>query len=705
MIVYFVEHLTFRSWCASIFPRILWNRFAKGLKAHSCYVIDCFRVTFLFARASARLAGVTLNKFAFRFVDVRDESGLLLRLRIQYRDVADVQADALAEPAFLDFAKSVPRKGRLLAYLAKGLATGVLSIHGPRKNAVFLVQICAWKTRTIGIKYGGAILFVESRPWIRVIERYAARHGVTVVPVCRSIRLEPRALVRRVLGPSRIEMLRALSYRVLRRWRRGVGRRSRDVGGVGLRHEPPAAKVAVEYLGHLNLNQPALHSDLFFWQRSALSGADVLVMFRSPLDGLDEGKWKELVEHGMSAVVLHPRATSLTGAPLFLPRLVRGGAPRSVVEAARSRSGLETIWLNERVADYIAQRTYWRELFEAHNVKVFVAWFKNDETHCAVADALEDLGGVTAIYQRSCELLPSAEMAVSTDVVFGFSQEGAEIERRSGSRIRYHVTTGYLRDHQFAFLREQARGVREALQRNGATRIVAYFDENSADDSRWHSGHEFMRENYAFLLEKLLAEPRLGLVLKPKVPGTLRRRLGPVAELLERARATGRCHVYEGGAIQGTYPPSAAALAADFAIQGHLCAATAGFESALAGVPTLLVDREGWSASPLYRLGVGRVVFCDWPGLWEACLQHWDRPGGLPGFGDWTPMLDELDPFRDGRAAERMGTYLQWLIEGFKGGLDRETVMADAAERYGAVWGKDKVTEVVSNGAALAASR
>ena len=57
-------------------------------------------------------------------------------------------------------------------------------------------------------------------------------------------------------------------------------------------------------------------------------------------------------------------------------------------------------------------------------------------------------------------------------------------------------------------------------------------------------------------------------------------------------------------------------------------------------------------------------------------------------------MLDHLDPFRDGRAAERMGTYIQWLIEGFKAGLDRETVMADAAERYCANWGSDKITEV-----------
>ena len=43
-----------------------------------------------------------------------------------------------------------------------------------------------------------------------------------------------------------------------------------------------------------------------------------------------------------------------------------------------------------------------------------------------------------------------------------------------------------------------------------------------------------------------------------------------------------------------------------------------------------------------------------------------------------------------------MGTYLEWLMEGFKAGLPRETVLADAAERYSKIWGKDKILSVNS---------
>ncbi|MEK7216907.1 MAG: hypothetical protein AAB289_15080, partial [Chloroflexota bacterium] len=167
--------------------------------------------------------------------------------------------------------------------------------------------------------------------------------------------------------------------------------------------------------------------------------------------------------------------------------------------------------------------------------------------------------------------------------------------------------------------------------------------------------------------------------------------------LLARAEATGRCFIYETGLLHGSYPPAAAALSSDLMVHGHLYAGTAGIESALAGVPTLLLDHEGWSLSPLYRLGAGRVVFTDWDTLWKACVEYWTHPGGMPGFGDWSSLLDELDPFRDGHAAERMGTYLQWLLEGFKAGLGREPVMADAAARYGERWGREHVVRLAGD--------
>jgi len=132
-------------------------------------------------------------------------------------------------------------------------------------------------------------------------------------------------------------------------------------------------------------------------------------------------------------------------------------------------------------------------------------------------------------------------------------------------------------------------------------------------------------------------------------------------------------------------------LSADVCVHGHLCAGTAALECALEGLPTLLIDREGCPNSKLYELPEGKVIFKDWPGTIDAIMENFQVPGGIPGFGDWSSIIDELDPFRDGKAAYRMGTYLHWLIQGFEKGMEREEIMADAAERYRKQWGEDKV--------------
>lgn len=698
---FFIEHLTLQTWLFSVFPRLLYRRLAKRGRITSCYFFDSFPLGIWAAKTLGWITGVRVEKLRFRMLEVRDQEGLLVRLRIPFQDLAEAQAEAMKEAAFRACLNNGGAEDRFPIYLAKRIVSGSFLDQRSMSRVLFLVQVCVWHMQGSNGRGTHAVLFLDRRPWFDAVGRYAFHYDMTIVPVTPPYRLNARALLRQYLGPRGIELLRAVRDR---RYRRGFlastrkEKASRERGipvsrsNISVQSSTP--RVGVEYYGQLNLDQPERYSDLFFWQQSSLPGSDMSVIFALPEDPLDEKKWSQLAENGMNAIVLNPRAATIPEAPLFTASSRRAERAGSQWRIAPSPRSVEGIWLKEQAEDYQEQRMYWRELFGKNNIRIYVSWYKYDARHCAIVDALLELGGAMVIYQRAHEEFPSVETTIAADIVFGYSSGVAHKERLSNSLIPYYVTTGYLGDHRFVLVRGKAQEVRDALRQHGATHILSFFDENSADDSRWHTGHEFQRENYAFLLEKVLSEPWLGLVLKPKVPGTLRERLGPVTELLDRARATGRCYMYEGGALHGSHPPAAAALASDLAIHGHLCAGTAGVEAALAGIPTLLMDREGWPVSSLYRLGVGKVVFTDWQSLWDALTEHWTRPGGTPGFGDWSPLLDELDPFRDGHAAQRMGTYIQWLIEGFKAGRNRETVMADAAERYCAAWGRDKITEV-----------
>ncbi len=625
------------------------------------------------ARGLGRLLGWRVEPLVFRLRDIRDPCGRQARMRMAHEDLFEVLDEIRAACGPAAFRGDGPARHRA-AFILRRSMEYVWFAPDTVWRLMCLIQAAHWCS-------GGrpAVLFVSRRLWRPQTEAYARRWGVRLVD-CGRLRRGWKQVLKDRFGEGR---LRRMYHRMKARLRGVPVVRSAAEAGA-LRSSRPS--IFVESYGHLQCDDPALYSDLFFWQASPLEGRDLVVGFGLPSDPVDAGRWAALRRHGMRAVGLHPGAVRTPEVPLFLGsgRLPRSTPPAEVPERLRG-------FFARQGAVYDDLLVSWRELFAATGTRVYLSWYKYDGRHYAIGDAVRSLGGVCALYQRAFETDPSPQTMVISDVFFGCSPFSAGVEAASGSRIPYYVVTGYLGDHRFALLKEPAAALRRRLREAGAERILAYFDENSTPDTRWDTGHDLTRENYRFILEKVLDDPRLGLVIKPKVAATLRRRLGPVAALLAEAEATGRCRVIESGRLHTHHPPALAALAADVAVHGHLCAVTAAFEAALTGTPTFLLDREGWPESPLARLGRDRFVFTEWETLWRACEEVW---AGGPPPREWDGLLDQWDPFRDGRAAERMGAFLGWILDGFRRGGRREAVLAEAVGRYEAVWGRGRVLDV-----------
>ncbi|HAZ07893.1 MAG TPA: hypothetical protein DCZ01_05060 [Elusimicrobia bacterium] len=651
-------------------------------RVRHCLYIDASLISPTLAKLTAGLFGVVIQKFEFRMRDVFDEKGRAIRMRLTSQEMARLQEDIVAQSEFQEWLKEHEHLGpRIATSLTKSIATRDPGRDFDLWLALYLVWLCRHRTLRDS-RGGGAVLFLKHRPWFGSLTRYAAALQIRLEPVSAFPPIK-RLLMRR-LSPKTSDLLRFLRAHGLgglRLWLSG-----KEVFPVA----PKRPRLAVEYYGHLNLDDATRPSNLFFWRKSKIKSEDILILFGLFNDRLDSRRLAEIRRHGLDAVAIHPSAVSDISLPLFIPRV-----RHETTIAPSGKGDMETLWLEERTSDYASRRAFWAELFERTGVKVFFSWYKNDPTHCAIADALQGLGGVTAIYQRSFEANQDLGLTVDADIHFAFSRASVDLGELNRSNIRYNVVTGYFGDYLFAPLRQRARELRESLLKSGAHKIVAVFDEYSKPDARWTPGHDFQKDNYRLLLEKVLSEPWLGVIFKPKRPKNLHQRLGPeVTGLLLRAQATGRCRVLERSDFLSEQTPAEAAMAADIAIHGHISAGTAGMEAALAGVPTLLIDPEGFLDSPFYRLGEGRVVFKDWGSLWEALQRHWDTPSGTEGFGDWSPLLDEFDPFRDGRAAERIGEFLDSVLQHLKDGHGREASMAAAASRYTARWGQDKITEI-----------
>jgi len=688
--VYFIEKLTVYAWLFSILPEI--QRRSKGDRPKentSLYYVDASSQGLSLACFMAGFLKVEIKRLNFTFSDAKDKNGDFLFWKTMFEDLADVQKYMSQYPALQEMIKKHQADEHLKFFLMRRIlyfdSSPFILVH-----ILLLIRVAFIKQGNVGrINF---FFFSSQRPWLPEVKKWAEARNVNIIPMRGGRRFSIKEIM------TRFGFIKHFIKQTTFAW---MGIRQK-VLGMALRGDPGhiqdlSPKIAVEFYSHLNLDSPGLTSDLFFCQQTSTLNKNILIYFQHPKFPVSDKKWDEIKKHGMSAVVINPRATTTLRVPLFNydGQLREEDGPRVMAD----HKGKDDITrdLTQQVTEYYKQKDYWHHFFLQHNIRIHVTWYKSETRYFPMADALQSLGGVSVIYQRSFESDSNPWAVTKADLVFGFSKLGAHLGKDPDSVIPYYVITGYLGDYRFPIVKKEASEIRNDLRRRGANKILAYFDEGSGDDPRWSIGHKVTQENYAFLLKKVMDTPSLGLVLKPKWCSSLRKRLGDVAHLLDRAEKSGRCYIFNDGAIYGSYSPAIAALASDIAIHGHLFSVTAGIESALTGTPTLMLDREGCSKSPVYKLGEGRVVFKNWDDLWKACLDHWGHLDGMRGFGDWSPMLDELDPFRDGRAAQRMGSYLEWISQGLKAKVPRSTVLADAAQRYAKIWGEDKVLSINSS--------
>ena len=85
------------------------------------------------------------------------------------------------------------------------------------------------------------------------------------------------------------------------------------------------------------------------------------------------------------------------------------------------------------------------------------------------------------------------------------------------------------------------------------------------------------------------------------------------------------------------------------------------------------------------------MIFKNWPETIDAVMEHFQTPGGVSGFGDWSSILEELDPFRDGKARQRIGEYIKCYLNSIDKGKSRDHAIKCAAINYAEKWGEDKV--------------
>ena len=169
-------------------------------------------------------------------------------------------------------------------------------------------------------------------------------------------------------------------------------------------------------------------------------------------------------------------------------------------------------------------------------------------------------------------------------------------------------------------------------------------------------------------MKKIISNPEFGLIIKPKKPKLLKEKLGKVYDILLEAKATKRCIIFENFHYNHVKNfndiPAKIALASDITIHDTLLAGTAGFESALCGKKSIFFDYYH-STKSLFLNKELNIVFKDWDVLWEHIVK--DSKGlSNSNFGNWSTIIDQFDSYRDGKANQRISTFIKSLIIKYK---------------------------------------
>ena len=342
------------------------------------------------------------------------------------------------------------------------------------------------------------------------------------------------------------------------------------------------------------------------------------------------------------------------------------------------------ILINYLYIQYSFEKIFWKNLFNKLNAKIYLSSNSTHPHSAAAASAMNEIGGVSVGFIISFVEKNDFEQGIDVfNIFFSFSMNLKKLLPQY-SGLKYIIKAGYVGDYKFKKVKANAQKIKNKISHNGAEIIIGFFDQGSSSNNSHDLGHEPSRNGYKFLFTKLIENKWMGLVIKPKKPGRLREKLGPVYELMVEAINTNRCHVYTGHHLFHVKNfeniPAETAYASDICIHDHLISATAGLEAALVGKPTLLFDYYHYFESNFYNKNLN-IVFNDWNKLWKE-IENWRSNKKKTNLGTWESIMDEIDNFRDLKTNERISKYVNDLKTKLNGGYKSSEAINYANEKF-----------------------
>lgn len=338
-------------------------------------------------------------------------------------------------------------------------------------------------------------------------------------------------------------------------------------------------------------------------------------------------------------------------------------------------------WITQMIQFLCLDVKRWEALYRLANIKVVFDIDEMPVSGVAQVIALDRLGGIRIGIQRSILFSRGTHwLNYSSNHLFFASTLDVKNRLEISPLIQDVLILGYLFD--YAFNKYKENSMVETLKANGAIFTLTLYD--NIYFSKSHYSRKMMTAFLKKFMEWVIEDKQVGIILKEKKPAHLNR-LSELKSLLIQVQATGRFLRIPGA--RG-YFPFRASRGTHMAVGIGISSAVV--EAILAGAKGIHYDVAHCHYLSMYQWGYEKVVFDDLDRLGVALKWYKENPSNESALGDWTGHHDEFDPYRDGKAAYRMGMYIQWLMQHFEQGKSAEEAKKYANLSFAQLWGKDK---------------
>ena len=348
---------------------------------------------------------VFVKKLHFKMIDIKDEKGELVRLRIPRKDLFVIRDKIINSEVFNSFSNETWQQNSFLDFIEKGVIDEGITEEASVSRVLFLVSVVHWHMKKS--KCSQSIFVINNRPWLNIYSEYASVYKIKLTSIIffnlSFINTYLKNFIRSHV--SLYVLIKNLKYNL-----------SVFIGKTDLRSKN---MVYIDGRGDISLENNGEKTDFFWYLNSDFPIENILYKHLT----LSEKDY--FTKHGLISVNEGISLNNIHKRNYIKPQIHYD-----------SRYKDEYKLIKFLISSYDLDRIYWSSFFKNYGVKIFTAWHKFNNIHMAISDAVRDNSGISVLSQKAFEGNKVISYRANFDIYFCYTNYSHEISQQVKSKIK-----------------------------------------------------------------------------------------------------------------------------------------------------------------------------------------------------------------------------------------------------------------------------